>query len=261
MKYCRTGPKARLSPALRITVLAMAFLAGPPRLHAAELSPAHQIAAKVSGFPRVVGDDPAAKRINAILQRSEDRLLAAMQDCARTSPVRRDPNKGWERRVWVASHGPRYLSLIADSMVYCGGAHPDSDTLALVFDLRDGHLINWETLLPATMIVPPGSDRLLDGGRLGMIYSNALRDAYLARYPAAPQGGISVEDWQSCREAVTTTQAFVAWPNASPRGLALQPADLPHAVAACSVPVTLPSSVLQTLGVSEVLTAALDAER
>src|SRR5258708_26253018 len=45
--------------------------------------------------------------------------------------------------------GPRFLSLVTNEGYFCAGAaHPDSDELALVFDLTTGRLVDWEKLLP-----------------------------------------------------------------------------------------------------------------
>ena len=215
----------------------------------------------VNAFPRVAGEDPVVRRINATLQKADDRLGRAVRGCAKTSRQPRDLAGAWKRSVRVTTHGPNFLSLVADDVSFCGGAHPDSGTLALVFDLQTGQLVDWRTLLPASLIQSTPLDEALDGGKIGLISSDKLAATYGMLYPTRPQNDISNEDWSSCREAVGEARAFLAWPAVKPNGLAVQPADLPHVVAACGVPVIVPTAMLRSLGVSQSLTDALDAAR
>jgi hypothetical protein len=227
--------------------------------HAAALAPGRDVAPGVAGFPRLEDNDPVAQKVNTTLQRAEDRLRHAIGQCASGAGHAGKPADVWERHVRVTDRGPGFLSLVADDSASCGGAHPDSGTLALVFDLRNGMLVNWERMLPPGLGAA-SLDDALDGGKVGLFNSDALARSYRAHYPARPQNGISAEDWSSCREAIADTRSFTLWTDARAHGLALAPADLPHVVAACGVPVVLDATALHQLGVSDALIATLRGE-
>lgn len=222
---------------------------------AVELTPARPLGPKLDGLPRVVGDDPVAQRINVTLQHAEERLARSIRECGRTD------THSWERKVRVETRGPRFLSLVVTDESFCGGAHPDGDLLALVFDLRDGSLADWNALLPPSLARPNALADTMSGGKVALLNADALSAAYARLYPTRPQNGVAAADWASCREAVASVRSFVVWPSAAPHGLAIQTLDLPHVVAACAVPVVLPTATLRGLGIGEELADALDSGR
>lgn len=241
-------------------VLGTTFLCSPAS--AVELALSHSLGPKLDGFPRVVGDNPVAHRINTTLQQAEERLGRAVKACGQLAAQSAgNKNHSWERSVRVETRGPRFLSLVATDESFCGGAHPDSDSLALVFDLKDGSLANWNTLLPPSLAEPNALADTMSGGKVALQNADALSEAYARLYPTHPQNGISEDDWASCGEVTASVRSFVVWPSASPHGLAIQTLDLPHVVAACAVPVVIPTTALRGLGISDELAAALDSGR
>lgn len=51
------------------------------------------------------------------------------------------------------------------------------------------------------------------------------------------------------------------WPDAKGGGIAVAPEGLPHVVAACAEPVTIPTATLRKLGVKALILDAIDAAR
>lgn len=104
------------------------------------------VISNVAAFPRLVaGAEPAiVERINKVLAPGDSRVRSAAKECLRAGRKRSD----WSRKVFVTMQGPRYVSLIASDDYFCGGAHPDTSTMALVFDLNTGGLVDWAKLLP-----------------------------------------------------------------------------------------------------------------
>ena len=85
----------------------------------------------------------------------------------------------WERKITVTVTGPRFLSMVAVDSLFCGGAHPDSDTLAMVFDLTTGRPVNWMDLVPKSANASAISDSNSDGTKVGALIVPALRDLSL----------------------------------------------------------------------------------
>lgn len=238
--------------------LAMAIITAHPA-RAVELVSSHPLWKDVAAFPRVAGENSVARQINETLTKADERLARAVRECAKPSSRPHELAGAWKRSVRVTTRGPTFVSLVADDVSFCGGAHPDSGTLALVFDLQTGKLVDWRTLLPVVLATSTTLDGSLDGGKVGLVGSDELSRIYQKLYPARPQDGMSKEDWASCREAVGEAQAFLMWPAVTPHGLALQPADLPHVVAACGVVVVVPTATLRGMGASQQLVDALNA--
>ena len=93
----------------------------------------------------------------------------------------------WSRKVSVTMQGPRYVSFVASDDYYCGGAYPDTSTVALVFDLNTGGSVDWTKLLPE-LAQRTGADTAGDGSTtLGTVSSDRLSDLYkdLAKAAAA----------------------------------------------------------------------------
>ena len=99
---------------------------------AIRLSKPKSVMRHVAAFPRLAsGAEPASiARINKALTQADGRVRKAARDCLQAD--RKHAN--WTRKVSVPMQGPRYVSLIATDDYFCGGAHPDNSTVALVFD-------------------------------------------------------------------------------------------------------------------------------
>ena len=201
-----------------------------------------------AALPRIInpGDD-AGRRINAALNRADARLRAAAAACSDSA----GQDATWNRSVTLPMTGPGYLSiLIADSLM-CGGAHPDADVFALVYDLRNGTPVNWGRLLPADVAGTMTLDDAADGSKIGTVNSAKLHAVYAGHYP-------STKDRAACLEAVADA-AFILWPDAEAAGLVIRPEGLPYAVQACAEPVVIPLAALGALGAAPTLTDAIEA--
>jgi hypothetical protein len=196
------------------------------------------VAINVAAFPRLVaGADLAIiKRINKLLARGDGRVRNAARDCLRMGRKRAD----WSRKVSVTMQGPRYVSFVASDDYYCGGAYPDTSTVALVFDLNTGGLVDWAKLLPE-LAQRTVADTAGDGSTLGTVSSDRLSDLYrdLAKRGGGPE----------CVDALKETEMnFLLWPDAKQDGLVVQP-DLAHVIAACGPALSIPLETLRSLGV------------
>jgi hypothetical protein len=145
--------------------------------------------------------------------------------------------------------GPRYLSLVATDSYWCGGAHPDSSTMALVYDLATGSPVSWGLLLPQALASNTDTDTVGDGTVIGTVSSPALRDLYLK----AGMGGSECAGFLPQMDL-----SFILWPNARDAGITLQPSFLPHVMAACGDELTIPVPTLRNLDVRPELLDAIE---
>ena len=126
--------------------------------------------------------------------------------------------------------GPRYLSLLAHDDFYCGGAYPDTDQIALVFDLRTGAPINWKRLFPAGFIDAAGPSPGGGESQPITVSSSALWKLY-AQMAAADLKNKDCADVLANPSGVGT--GLMLWPDDETDGLSIQQADFPHVVKAC----------------------------
>lgn len=226
----------------------------------------------VAAMPKIRDPaDDAGRRINAAL----GRLDASVRKAAGACRAEGGAHSSWERSVVAPMRGPRFLALAITDSSFCGGAHPNVGTMAIVYDLTTGAPIDWTALLPASLTGTVALDTGADGTRMVTLASRRLHALYLAAYrPRAGTSGSGEKsesdqrsrsdgDEEACREAVTNTSgerppAMMAWPDAKAGGLAVQ-FDLPHAVQACADIVVIPTATLRQDGASSVLTDAIDA--
>lgn len=221
---------------------------------AIRLSKPKSVMRDVAAFPRIAaGAEPATiARINKALTQADGRVRKAARDCRQADRK----HAHWTRKVSVPMQGPRYVSLIATDDYFCGGAHPNSSTVALVFDLDNGTLADWAELLP-NLAQHTGTDTAGDGSTLGTIASQKLADLYADLYKdAAKHSGSD----PACADALKDMELnFILWPDAKQDGLTIQPSGLPHAIAACGPAMTLPVKTLKTLDVNAGLLDAIEA--
>ena len=211
-------------------------------------------------MPRIAQpSDEAQKRINAALKRLDDKLGKAIRACKGQDGA----HGGWVRKVEPTMRGPRFLSYVIKDMSSCGGPYPSIGTMSIVYDLETGAPVDWTRLLPTAMTGKVALAEGIDGTRMVTLSSPQLYSLYLAGYDRAsrmPASGIAPEDVAQCKEAVrdTADPPMMAWLDAQSGGLAVQ-FDLPHAVQACAVPVTIPIEVLRANGANAALLDAITA--
>lgn len=222
------------------------------------LEPVKQLRKGVDAWPLIAHPStPAEQSVNAILNRLNERMAKALRDCdgnyrdwAKQVDQPMTGNNAveddWNRTITVTMAGPRFLSMVAtDSFVFCGGAHPDSDTLAMVFDLTTGRPVNWMNLIAKSANASVYSDSISDGSTVGALIVPALRDLTLAHADG------------DCKEAFQNPQAFQLWPDAKSGTLTAEPFDLPHVVAACAADLKLTPDQARKLGFDDTLLSAI----
>ncbi len=235
------------------------LLAGFGAVHAADapvqLKPSTAIAPDIEAFPRLVAapGDNAAVRINQALDRRDAVVKKAAKDCRKQSD--RPAEADWSRSITVTMRGPAYISFTANDSWFCGGAHPDSSAMALVYDLQTGAPVNWARLLPAALVKGTSLDNAGDGTSIGLVSSPVLQDLMVKAEMADAANPLDPD----CKDVVSDPEVKLSlWPDAKAGGLAVQPASLIHAVAACGDSVVIPTATLRKLGVSAALLDAID---
>jgi hypothetical protein len=224
---------------------------------AIQLAPIKHPRKGVDTWPLIANPtSPAEQRVNAILTRLNQRLVSAFQDCDANiresmketgqSANGHDPAADdWSRIVVVTMAGPRFLSLVATDETDCGGAHPDSDTMAMVFDMTTGGPVNWVRLLPKSAAPSALTDSVSDGSTMGALVLPALQRINRAAANA------------DCKDAFLDPQGFQLWPDAKHETLVAQPFDLPHVVQACANEINLTLDQARKLGFDESLLTAI----
>ena len=89
----------------------------------------------LTAMPRIAAPQtPATARINAAMQRLDADGVKQAAGCladARSSPT---TEKGdYQRATEVTMRGPGFFSVTVTDSYFCGGAHPDDSSLALVY--------------------------------------------------------------------------------------------------------------------------------
>ena len=57
---------------------------------------------------------------------------------------------------------------------FCGGIHPNFQTVAFTFDLATGKTVDWVKLLPAPLIETTTTEGAMDGATMGLVRSKLL---------------------------------------------------------------------------------------
>ena len=223
------------------------------------LEPVKQLRKGVDKWPMIAAPaNPAEQHVNAVLTLLNRTLSTALVECdqnARESfkqlgddaPKGQDPTAGdWSRTVKVTMTGPRFLSIVATDETSCGGAHPDSDTIAMVFDLTTGRPVNWMALIAPSAKATTFSDSITDGTKVGALIVPAMKPILLAA--AASE----------CKDSFEDPQSYQFWPDAARGRLIALAFDLPHAVAACADEIPLTPDQARKLGFDEALLGAIE---
>jgi len=222
------------------------------------LEPIKQLRAGVDAWPMIANaSTPAEQQVNALLHRLNEHMVESLKDCDGNyrdwakqvdQPLtgKNAVEYDWERTITVTMTGPRYLSIVAvDEYVFCGGAHPNRDTLAMVFDLNTGRSVNWMNLISKSSNASAYSDTNSDGTRVGALNVPALRVMSLARAD------------EECKEAFRNPQPYQVWPDAKSGTLKAEPFGLPHVVAACANDLALTADEARGVGFDETLLSAI----
>lgn len=235
----------------------MLIIAPPARAADApvQLKPSPPIGDAVPAFPRIVAasDDKAAARINNALAKLDALTRQAMKECR--ANVQNENDFDFERTITVTMRGPRYLSFSVGGSQDCGGAHPDAGDSVFVYDLTTGSPVNWQRLLPKSMVQGTSLDTDINGATIAFVTSKTLQALWL-KAEAAAANPIDPD----CKDAVTDPKLQLSlYPDAKAGGLAVQPGDFPHVIAACADTIVIPTATLRPLGVDAALLDAIDA--
>ena len=243
---------------LLILVLSTASLASAQPSDSVTLEPVKQLRKGVDAWPLIANPTtPAEQHINATLSRLNQRMQQSLRDCDQSArdafkelgsdaPKGQDPTADdWQRTIKVTMTGPLFLSIVASDDTSCGGAHPDTDTLAMVFDLTSGRPANWMNLIAKSANASSHSDSITDGTTVGALIVPALRAISVAKAD------------KDCKDAFEDPQSYQIWPDARSGTLVAEPFDLPHVVAACADDLALTIDQARKLGFDEALLTAI----
>lgn len=227
-----------------------------------QLTPVKELRKGVEAWPLIVNPaTPAEQRVNATLTRLNLRLAQALRECdagAReeaklmgTAGKGQDPtSEDWSRTIKVTMTGPRFLSLVATDEIYCGGAHPNSDVMAMVFDMTTGTPVNWPAQFPLSAGASSFVDSVGDGSKVGALVLPALLKIYAATAN------------EECKDIFQDSQSFLIWPDVQREKLMAQAFDLPHVAQACADEFGLTMEQARKLGFDvSVLSAIEQAHR
>ena len=210
-------------------------------------------------MPRIAEPrDDAERKINAALARLDVSARKAAAECRKDGRGR----GSWERNVAVPMAGPRFLAYEITDNAFCGGAHPNVGTMAIVYDLTTGSPVDWTALLPPSLTGKVALSTEMDGTRMLTLRAKRLHALYVERY--RPKGGdpkVDAED-DECREVVehpggAEPPAMTVWPDAKEGGLGVR-FEVAHAVQACIDDVVISAAVLRAEGATPVLVEAIE---
>lgn len=218
------------------------------------------VAKDIAAMPLIdAPSDEAERRINAALARFDANVRKAAAECRKDG----GRNSDWSRSVEATMRGPGFLSFTIGDNAFCGGAHPNSATQAIVYDLATGKPVDWTALLPPSLTGTLSLQTGMDDTKTVALASRKLFDLYLKLYRPVAAGATESDEDRECREAVKMAgtdapPAMSAWLDAKQGGLAIQ-FDLAHVVQACADAVVIPVSTLKAEGAKSALTDALEA--
>lgn len=221
---------------------------------AVHLQPIRQLRQDVDLWPLIAHPANSQElQINATLSQINQRLRQTMQEClggeyawpaldGKKAPHRADDYE-FTNKVRVTMAGPRFLSLVADQGSYCGGAHPEGQTLAFVFDLTTGARVDWKSILPPAASTTP--DTFDDGTQADAVLLPALDALNLAQAQS------------ECRDAYQNPQPFLLWPDSKKAALVALPLGLSHADIPCATELDIPIDEARRVGFSPTLLDAV----
>jgi hypothetical protein len=209
------------------------------------------VADKIAAMPQIIDPaDAAESRINAALSRLDENVRKAAEECKSFAP-----DGFWERSIDVPTRGPGYLSFVITDFTDCGGNHPNTSVMSIVYDLRTGAPVDWTQLLPGSLTGTLALQKGQDGTKMVTLASQRLFELYLAGYRAANPDPACVAEVE---RGLNGPPGMMAWLDAKVGGLALQ-FDLFGATRGCSMPIVIPIPTLSAEGVKPELLESIRA--
>jgi len=239
---------------LATTLLALLCIAAIVPLAFADAGLAALKAAKplmkdVDALPRLVsGAKPAILlKINATLAQIDAQALREARECLR------DKGADYARTVSATMRGPRFVSLTATEEMSCGGAYPNANSQALVFDLATGGLADWEKLLPGKVQIRKYDADLAKQFAYDPIVSSDTLWALYKKAAKAERGADA-----DCADALDEKLDFQLTLDAKLGAVVVDEVGLRHQIQACGTTIYLWGADLRSIGASKDLIEALE---
>lgn len=220
-----------------------------------QLSPIWQIRKGVDAWPLILNPkNDAERRINGHLTDLNTRLSHSLKECdANYAQVMGDQHpspddngegaESWTQDIKATMLGPVFLSLVATTGFYCGGAHPYGFTSAAVFDLRTGEPNDsHKWFLPSFRVSFVGEDET-------PLEKSVRVAGLLQAYREATH--------HECDETYSEDQSFLIWPDAKSGKVMIQADRLPGCCEACGIETGLTLEQARKLGFVEAFLQAI----
>ncbi len=212
-------------PSLGASVLLAFLVSGPAQPADRSVTMTAQPALKpcLAAMPQIATPvDDAEQRINAALRQLDGNVRKAAQSCRADGGA----HSSWTRTVRTRMHGWRFLSVAINDAMNCGGAHPSTGLMALVYDLTTGTPVEWTELLPPTLTGAVALAEGMEGTRMVTLAAKRLHALSLECYRPKTGDAKRNRDDAGCRGIVRDTSradppAMMAWPHAEAGGLAV----------------------------------------
>lgn len=215
------------------------------------------MAKDLASLPRIASPATAeTAKVNAALKRGDGRSRAAARDCRASAKEGMNKDGGdWSQSVSAPFRYGPWLSVVASDDWYCGGPYPDTDTLALTYDLEQGRPLDWRTLLPKAAAGEASTDAGGDGTVKGLLTSAVLSGLYKRGVLA----GMDKDLRKDCADLFDQPLPLMLWLDAEREAVVMQTTAFPHVAKACAEEVTLTPAELTRIGAAPRLIALLKA--
>lgn len=221
-----------------------------------QLSPVRQIRRGVDSWPTIMNPkNDAERRINGYLTDLNTKLAHSLHDCHATYegafgknykvPEGDEGAESWTQDIKVTMEGPTFLSILANTGFYCGGAHPYGFTSVVAFTLDTGEPVD------ALKWFKPGSN---------VSYADVDE-------PGPPvEKSISAPDLvptykeltkHECDDLYQDSQPFLIWPDVAKGRVMIEADALPGCCEACGYEVGLTLDQAHKLGFAEDFLASI----
>lgn len=246
----------------RITYLAL-FLLGTSTFVKAvaqtpvQLSQMQQIRKGVDEWPLILNPtNDAERRINRYLNDLNAKLAHSLEECDanyaelmgkqdRPTDKSGEGVESWTQDTKATMLGPAFLSIVATSGFYCGGAHPYGFTSAAVFDLRTGEPADIHAWFLPSLKVSLVEDDETDSALEKSVSVAGLLHAY------------EEATHHECDQIYSDDQSFLVWPDANSGTVMIQADRLPGCCEACGIKIGLAMEQARKLGFSEAFLQAI----
>lgn len=224
---------------LMLTAVFATSLRAIPQQTQIELTPLRHLRKGVEAWPLILNPkSDVERRINGYLVELNDRLVHSLKECdAASAPMEKwrsskgdrdeEDAESWNQAVEVTMNGPTFLSLVASTGFYCGGAHPYEYTDVAVFNLQTGE--------------PADSVEWFDPSSKASVVTDENEDSSLEKSVFEPQllSFYRESTRHECDDTYPDDQSFLIWPDAKSGKVMVQADRLPGCCEACGIAIGL----------------------